>query len=68
MSQRVKGKTGEMVADSGENSGKRAVMTASERKIRRSERLDKLKSCHVKWLSIQISYTCQQEMTSNNGV
>lgn len=40
MSQRVKGKTGEMVTDSGENSGKRAVMNASERKIRRSERLD----------------------------
>ena len=39
MSYRVEGKTGEMVADSGENSGKRAVMTASERKIRRSERL-----------------------------
>ena len=39
MSQRVKGKTGEMVADSGENSGKRAVLAALERKIRRSERL-----------------------------
>ena len=35
MSQRVKGKTGEMVADS----GKRAVLAALERKIRRSERL-----------------------------
>jgi hypothetical protein len=39
MSQRVKGKTGKMVEDSGENSGKRAVLAALERKIRRSERL-----------------------------
>ena len=39
MSQRVKGKTGEMVTDGGENSGKRAVLAALERKIRRSERL-----------------------------
>ena len=37
MSQRVKGKTGGMVTDGGENSGKRAVLAALERKIRRSE-------------------------------
>jgi membrane protein implicated in regulation of membrane protease activity len=37
MSQRVKGKTGKMVTDGGENSGKRAVLAALERKIRRSE-------------------------------